>query len=479
MRWGMRLIGLVSTVILARLLTPEDFGLVAMASLVIGLLQSFSQMGVQMLIIREPELTDAKCNTAWTIQFLQGVVIASCLFLVAPYAALYFKEPRVVEVIYWLALGAIIMGLANIGMVLVRKELDFARDFRFNIYVRLMTAIATVALALALRSYWALVWGQIIAAILRVLLSFGMHHYRPRFSLVYFRQFLRFAAAILPFNIGYYLNNMADVMVVGGIGTTAQMGSYSVSSDVSSMATREVVDAMGRGLYPNLAKLTDDPEKLATAFLHVLNAVTVMCLAFGLGLYAVAEDFVMVVLGSQWSSVVPLVKWLALYMALGSLVNVLTSHILVVTGHERASAVLIWVRIAILVPMVVFAGTRWGIEAIAAAAASSSLVMLIISIRYATRVLPISVAQVIGSLWRPAVASGAMVIGIHLLHMEQLGLPFVTLALDVTAGAVIYGSCLIVLWRASGKPPGLEKGIMDSITRLAGRLRSATRSSAP
>jgi PST family polysaccharide transporter len=256
------------------------------------------------------------------------------------------------------------------------------------------------------------------------------------------------------------------------------MGSYNVSADVSSMATREIVDAMGRGLYPNLAKLADSPEKLATAFLHVLNAVAVMCLAFGLGLYAVAGDFVLVVLGSQWVSAVPLVEWLALYMALGSIINVLSSHILVVTGHERASAVLMWMRIAIMIPAVVAAGTLWGVEAIAAAAAGSALVNLVISFFYAARALPVSTTQLIGSLWRPTAASGAMVFGIDLLHMDQLGLPLITLALDVAAGAIIYSFCLLLLWRVSGKPPGLEKGIMDSISRLAGRFRITTRGNA-
>jgi O-antigen/teichoic acid export membrane protein len=250
------------------------------------------------------------------------------------------------------------------------------------------------------------------------------------------------------------------------------MGGYSVASDVSSMATTEVVNAMGRGLYPNFAKLVDDPKALATAFLHVLNSLTILCLALGCGLYAVAADFVRVVLGSQWLAAIPMLKWLAIFMALGAITHVLTSQVLIVTGHERISASLIWARVIVTLAAVIVAGKVWGVESIAAAAAASALFMLIVTIGFVTRFLPVTLDQIAQSLWRPAIASIVMIYGVHQFHLDQVSVPLVTLTMDACVGALIYSMVLLLLWVISGRPPGFERVAIDVISRLFARLRT-------
>lgn len=459
LRWGLRGIGLVNTVILARLLTPGDFGLVAMGTLVMGFLQGFTQIGVQMLLIREPQTSREHCDTAWTLKLAQGAAIAVLLVILAEPAAGYFQEPRVVEVMTFLSLVALLNGASSIGMVLVRKELDFARDFRYSIYCRLVAFVATVGLALVLRSYWALVIGQIVAAGFGVLLSFRMHPYRPRLSLAKARDYLRFGLSILPFNIGEFLNAKADVMVVGGIANTSQMGGYHVASELSALVTQEVVATAGRGLYPNYAKLAGERERLKTAYGHVLNSMAILCFPLGLGLWAVAEDFVAVVLGRQWAYAVPLLEWLALYGMLSSLVAMFGGHILIVTGHERVSAWLMWLRVGLLIPLVWMAGTLWGVEAVAMAATATAAAMVPVAMLTLHRTVGIGWGDQCRWLWRPLGSALVMVALVRLLHQPALP-AFVSLALDVLVGALAYCTVLLGLWWATGRPAGVENSII-------------------
>ncbi len=460
LRWGLRGIGLINTVILARLLTPGDFGLVAMGTLVMGFLQGFTQVGVQMLLIREPNVTPEHCHTAWTMKLLQGVLVALLLILIAEPAAHYFQEDRVVEVMYFLSLAALIKSAGSIGMVLLRKELNFAKDFRFTIYCRLFALVVTIGLALWLRNYWALVYGSIAAAVFSVLLSFQMHAYRPRLSLAKARDYLRFSLSILPLNIGEFLNGKADVLVVGGIASTSQMGGYNVASELSALVTQEVVATAGRGLYPNYAKLAHEPRRLLVAFGHVLGAVAAVCLPLGFGLWAVADDFVALLLGSQWVSTVPLLQWLTLYGMLSSLVALLSGHILIVTGHERWSAVLMWLRVGLLIPMVWTAGNLWGVEAVAAAATATAALMLPVAMVALKLALGMALLDQLRCFWRPLVSALVMAALVRLLHQEGLPVP-VSLALDVTVGIASYCVMLLGLWMVVGRPKGVEDSIIN------------------
>jgi lipopolysaccharide exporter len=118
LRWATRLTGLVSTVILARLLVPDDFGIVAMAMIVVGTLEIFNQTGQRLVLIRLENPTEAHFNSAWTVSFFIGLAVAALILAISPLAVLYFHEPKVVPVMQCLALRSVLGGLENIGTVI-------------------------------------------------------------------------------------------------------------------------------------------------------------------------------------------------------------------------------------------------------------------------------------------------------------------------------------------------------------------------
>ena len=471
MRWTIRGIGVVSVAILARLLTPDDFGVLAMATIAAALIEEFFQFGSDMLLIREPDATREHCDSAWTIRIIQGLVIAIILVVSAPLIAAFFNEPRVVNIVYVLALVALLTGFENIGMVLVQKELDFARDFRFNVYKRISKFFFTIGLALALLNYWALALGQLAAVVTGVVISYFMHSYRPRFSLARGGAYLRFSLSMIPLNVGRLLNSKSDVLAVGRIANTADLGAYNVAAQLSELVTREVVVPLGRALLPNYAKIAHDPRALAEALAHVLSGVAIICLPLGAGLWVTAKEFVLIILGGQWTSAIAFIKWLAIYGTLSSIIHVLTVQILIAAGHEKRSAVMMWVRLAILIPCIVGGAIIGGVGWIAPAATLAAAVALPIAIGMLVRCIPITFGQIAKAFWRPCVSTLMMLAVVYWVQTGPSPGVWLTFGRDVIVGALTYAVVLSALWYAAGRPRGVESLLWDTVSRRVSRDR--------
>lgn len=456
---------MVSTIVLVRLLAPEDFGVVAMGMLVIALLQVISDLGVARLLIRIEDPVPAHYNTAWTIIILQSLVVASLLYLSAPLAAHYFNEIRVLEVIRLLALGGLISAFSNIGIINFRKELQFNKDFIYEIICKIAAVTVTVTMAFMFRSYWALVYGMLVAGVLRVLLSYYFHEYRPKFSLEKWREFLSFSLWVTPTNVAHFALERTDAMLVGIVHSTSQLGIYNVASEVSKMVTTEIIIPMGRALYPNYAKLLDSPELLAETYRNIVRIVVIVCLAVGPGLAVVAEDFVYILLGDQWIFAIPLVRWFALTGAFGSIVFVLRDQIFVVTGKERLALQLYSVQVLFTIPVLIYVGTNYGMTELAAATAITSGMFILVAGYNVGRAIPLSLRQLLLVFLRPTIAATIMVLAVLSLHADNIESHIITLVFDVIIGAAVYIATLIFLWFVTGRSDGPEASVIAFVMK--------------
>lgn len=465
MRWTIRLVGLASTVILARLLTPDDFGLAAMAMLVGGVLFGITEFGTTMLLIRVRDIDQAHCHTAWTITLLKGVVIGLLILLLAPVASAWFDEPRLVGVMAVLALSAAIGGLSSVGPALIRRELKFALDYRYNVYRKLVDFVATVSLAFLLRDYWALVFGTLIGTIGGVVLSYMIHPYRPAWSLARAGEYIRFSLAIVPMRGANVLHGMTAKFLVGSMGSTGAMGLFTVSHGVATLFTQEIVLPMGRGLFPNYARLASDKPRLSAVYRKVLGMVALLALPVGLGVSAVAEDLVAVLLGQKWTEAVPLVRYLAIGAALYAVVHTMYNQILVATGRERAAAVLAWLRLAITVP-VLMAGLAWGgVVGLAIATIFAPLVYLPLIYLETRRAVDLSLPVLVSLFWRPVLGALLMYVTVWELHPSWLDVTLLRLLWDVAVGGVTYVATVLLLWLLAGRPQGAETMCLGLVLR--------------
>lgn len=464
MRWVMRFIGLFSTLILARLLSPEDFGIVAMAMLVVHLLFEISEFGASTQLIRAKDIDRRHCDTAWTINLLQGLLTALILVVLAIPTSIYFKEPRVVEVMYILALATIIGGFENIGTVLMRRDLEFAKDFRFNVYKKILTFSFTVSSAIIFRNYWALLTGYLAGKSIGVMLSYAMHSYRPRWSLFHAKEYIRFGMAIVPLRLATTLRGMTSSFLVAGLGNSAILGAYRLAIDLSSMFTVEIVVPMGRGLLPNYARLVGNPDELSSVYHKMLGLVALICIPIGAGVATVADDLVLLLLGPQWDQAAQLMQYLAISAAVLGLSQAMVNHILVVAGRERSAAVLAWVRLLITFPILWLGLKLGGVVGLAMASIIAGIVCLPLIYNEVRQVITLPLSKLLSLLWRPIIAAVVMKGTIELLPTEQYEWAIVRLVLDVFAGASSFLAVTFLLWVVSGRPKGAESLLLSVLS---------------
>lgn len=472
MRWVMRFIGLFSTLILARLLSPEDFGIVAMGMLVVQLLFEMSEFGASVNLIRSKEIDRSHCDTAWSINLLQGLLAALALVALAVPASVYFKEPQIIEVMYILALGTMIGGFENIGTVLIRRDLEFAKDFRFNVYKKLLTFCFTVGSAIILQNFWALLIGFLAGKGAGVVLSYLMHSYRPRWSLAHAADYVRFGMAMIPLRLASVLRGMIPSFLVAGLGNAAVLGGYRLAADLSGMFTREIVTPMGRGLLPNYARLADDPEGLSSIYKKMLGMVALVCIPIGVGVGTVADDLVFVLLGPQWGLAADLMPYLAIGATILAISQAMVGQVLVAMGRERSAALLAWLRLLITFP-ILWAGLKLGgVMGVAIGGIVAVVACLPLIYNEVRRAIKLPLPALLGPFWRPLLAALAMHLVIRLVPTAHFEWAIVRLSLDVLVGGSTFVAVILLLWIVSGRPSGPESLLLSLADKFLSKERS-------
>ncbi|MGI9508206.1 MAG: oligosaccharide flippase family protein, partial [Geminicoccaceae bacterium] len=271
MRLVVRGASLINMMILARLLVPEDFGLIAMAAIFVGALEIFSEFSFDVALIKKQSAGRADYDTAWTLSIIRGVAVAVILIAIAQPASALFEEPRLAPVVAALSLSPLLLGFQNIGVVDFRKTLDFKKDFVFMAGAKVVAVVVSIGLAIIWRNYWALVGGMVAGKVWRLGASYAMHPYRPRLSLASWRELFAFTKWLLLHNILMFFRNRADRLVIGKMLGAATLGVYTLAYDLANLATTELMAPIRRALLPGYAKLAGQSERLRAAFVDVFG----------------------------------------------------------------------------------------------------------------------------------------------------------------------------------------------------------------
>ncbi len=470
MRWLTRLIGLVNVAILARLLAPSDFGLIAMVSLVIGFVEIWLSLGTANALIQSQGESDDYLNTAWTLRVLQTIGIVTILVLAAPIAGWYFNEPRVVPLIWVVSFGVLIAGFGNIGVVLFERELHFHKEFSLNLSTKLISLFLTISLAFWLQDYWALAYGMVGSSIIATIASYVWHPYRPWFGLAKWRELWEFSKWNFVGNVVGYFESRADELIVGRARTSEDLGIYSLSSEFGRLATAEISQPANRVLFPSYARLKVTPDRLANAFLNSQALIALIIIPSGVGLCLVADEAVRLVFGTQWLAAVPLVKIFALYgvvKSLGGAGGVLLSGI----GRPRVPAIIHAVALLMFVALAsVMLRTEFTMESVASARGITAVVVAMLLLGFVTRNTQVTWISMLQSLWRPVLGVLAMVLVLPTLPLNEVSV-LAALIIKVACGAALYVAVVLVLWILAGRSEGPERLI---VATLLSRVRSVS-----
>ncbi len=464
MRWSVRALGFISTLILARLLTPEDFGIVAMATVVAGLANVLFEFGVATVLIQNPDPKKQDYDTAWTLRFLQAALAGFVLIAVAPYAVGYFDEPRLEAVLWIVALATVVGGIENIGVVMFQKTLDFKRDFQFEVSRKVTQFIITLALAFAFQSYWALVFGILVGRLSGVIISYMIHSYRPRWDLSAAGEIWSFSRWILLLRIGAYVRNEVDKIIIGGRSDTSTVGQYFLASEIANMISQEILAPINRAVFPALSLLNQDPSSMKRAMHLALAAQATVTFPLIAGLALVAPDLVPVLLGNQWLELVPIVQILA-WVGLSLCIRYTFSSALTALRKLGVISVVVWVEIFLFIAVVMVVLPHSSILDMARIKVALSALVSITLLIYAATLGLTSIYRLAAAFWRPTAAVAGMVAGLIGLQPYLPGTHGLDLIVQVIVGATIYAGLITTFWFLAGRPDGVETMAFKQLAR--------------
>lgn len=465
LRWGERGLAFCRTIILARLLVPADFGLVALALMIVGIVEALSKIRPDFALIHNTQAKRRHYDTVWTFTIIRGALVAVGLVLVAKPSAQYFDAPELEAVVYCLAFVIFVEGFANVGAVDFYKDLTFDKVFKLNFTSRFGSAVVAIVIAVIWQSYWALVVGFACNRLLFVVLSYRMHSFRPWFSLEAWREVFHFSKWLLPHGIVYSLRQRADSFIIGKMLGTTALGYYSLAKTISEFAGAELAAPLRSVMFPAYAKMTQDPDRLRSSFI----AAFALIFAIGAPVAAIvgllADPFVRVALGSNWIETIPLIQVLAIY-TLAQLCGSSCGAVFLALGKTFNMLIVQTVGALVAIPAI-FLGLEYaGTYGVAWAVVVASVVTTCVSIAFALKFQEASPWTLLRRLLRSLAALIVMVIVVHLVSTSLSGCDglichLAELVLCGAIGVSVYAASHYALWRLFDMPDGPEKDILS------------------
>lgn len=458
---------LVILAVLARLLLPEDFGLFAMVVLVIDFMSTIGEWGIKSAVISRRDLTDTDLSTLFWLQVGSGVLLAGLTFFLAPLVAGMYREPRLTHLTRLIAPWSVFLTFGMIPMGLLEKRLDFRRVAFLEMLALLLAAVGSITMAVRGWGVLSLISLSMGSGGLLSVFAFVTTGWVPRFRFrpAALRQVVRFGLNLTGNSILNYLTNQMVSLLIGRYLGVKMLGYYALSTRITLYPVMAVVGVVRRVLFPILASIQCDSDRMRKGFLRAVSCISVVTFPALGALFVSAPDVVTEVLGDQWRPLIPLVRVFCLVGVVQSAQGIIGPLFLTLdrTGWLLGLNML-------NLPLTVIAlgvGLRWGLHGVALASLMASCIIGIASLGVMSRVLKLSAGGFLTALAWPTVSLVAVATGVALARQlagaEDTGV-INRLILELVIGGL---AGALILW--IGKAPVLID-LIGAYREVVGRV---------
>lgn len=472
---AVNLLGFVSTLILARLLTPDDFGLVALASTFVALAETFTAVPVSSALIKFKRVENDHLHTAWTLGSLRGVLLAVIIAGLAFPLSTMYDDDRLQPIMFALAGLTLFRCLQNPRYVFFEKGISYSREFVIIVATKVISVIAAAIVAYLYQSYWALIIATAFSGVVRVFLSYWFAPFLPKPSLAKLKEIWAFTGWLTLGSAVDAINSNIDTLIIGATLSASQLGSYRVGSELAAKPTQEIVKPLQRPLFPAFAMVSDDKRKLAQSYVRSQCLLFALVLPFGVGFGLIAEPFVNLVLGEKWTDAIYIIQTLAVAFSLQSF-NGPSVSLAYATGNTKAVFTRQLIFFVVRVPTVVTALIIYGLPGLVLARLGTGLFAVLLNLYMVNSIIAISPFKQLQNCWRSLLSAISMSAAVFLVQQVFVFPDFTTgqiaaLSLYCLTGAISYPLVHILLWFISGKADGAEPEIIDIGRRVLGWVK--------
>lgn len=446
LRIASQLMRFATLIVLARLLVPEDFGLLGITLLTLAVLEVFSTTGFREALVQKSGDTEQFINTAWTVHAIRGVILYGLLYFAAPFVADFFDSPAVTPLLQVAGVSLVLRGFSNIRVLYFQKELRFSKEFIYQITGSLVQVGLSVSLALMYRSVWALVLGHVAGEFTRFIFSYILARQSPSFDFnrVYFKEMFTFGKWIFGSSILLFLITRGDHAFVGKLLGATALGFYQLASRISDLPTTEITYVISQVTFPAYSRMQDDIPRLREAYLRVLQLTTFLSFPIAGMIIVLGGDFTRLFLGEKWLPMVPAMQVLALAGMIRS-VAATTGPIFHATGKPKVGTIFQLVRLAVLVAAIYHLSVSHGILGTSIAVCISILVSTVGFAAMAMRITGVRIVQFAKMVVIPSLSVLIMILCIHFLKGSVQTVEFPRFTFHVCLCISVYFAIILLV----------------------------------
>jgi O-antigen/teichoic acid export membrane protein len=334
LNWTNRLLGFFSIIILARILTPEDFGVMAIILLALQLTETFTDIGSEQYFIQKNNATKEDLNCAWSSNLIIKFITSLFFALLAPYIATLFSYQHLIPALLTIACLPFLNALSNGQIIQYKKDLNYKKFVLVSAVSKFSASIISITMAIILKSYWALIIGAMVGGVTYAFLSYLFIEQRTSFALTGWQQQFQFSKWVILKSLVGHIRAKFDSWFAINIQGISGLGGYNLAKDLVLLPSRELLSPMSEVFFTSIAKTRNNTYEQKQQISKSITIIYIIGFPIAFGWPLIAELFVDIVLGDNWSPYVSTISALGLLVVTFSVGNFI-SHIMTATGHVK------------------------------------------------------------------------------------------------------------------------------------------------
>ncbi len=356
------LITLAKIFILARLLSPNDFGLFSLIAITLGIAEATTQTGINITIIQSKQSIGYFLNTAWVLAILRGILIGILMVALGLFMGNFYSQPQLPLFIALASLVPIIKGFINPSIILLHKNLEFFKDSLYRLSLTVVDGVLAIILAYWLHSVWALIFAMIGAAFFEVVISFLFFSERPVFSYIPNRAktILTNAKWLSLSSLLSYANDNVDDFILGKTVGTYNLGLYHNGYSLGHKTNYDITKSVGHGTLPIFTKIGADKPRLKNAFVRSMTVSSLLAIVISLPLFIFPEFVVSLLLGSQWLAITEYLGVIT-FAGLVHALSTSTYPLFLATKNYKIINSHLFVTLLVMLPLILYGSINYGV----------------------------------------------------------------------------------------------------------------------